>query len=159
MKMSSRVRVHKYLTEYLLTICLCVLSCFVGVLFCCMPWSISDKRRLLTYMQHTRKLTCMQHRKHYSCVSCYRASHEQLLACSAWKIACIQYTKVDSCAAHFVSHACFDSRHNKNWRTHACSPHVSVNLDVSCTVAIWQNAHTIIKIGLVSCLLKYVIVI
>ena len=74
----------------------------------------------------------MQHTKHYSQTSYCRAVHKLLLACSTR--AHLQYTKVDFCAAHFVSHACFDSSHDKNWRTHVCSLHLSVNLDVSCTV-------------------------
>ena len=48
----------------------------------------------------------------------------------------MQYTEVDSRATDFMWHVCFDWRHSKNWRTHACSPHTSVNLDLSCTVVV-----------------------
>ena len=76
-------------------------------------------------MQHTRRL-------HYLRASYYCAVHK-LLMCSAWKIARVQYTKVDSRAAHLMSHTCFDSNHNKIWRTHVCSLQAIVNLDMSCT--------------------------
>ena len=39
--------------------------------------------------------------------------HELFLACSAQKIAHVQYTKVDLHAAHFMSHVCFDSSQTK----------------------------------------------
>ena len=133
MKMSSRVEVRKYLIEYYF-LCIQRFITFCWVLVCCKPWSFSGKRWKLTCMEHTRRLLRMQHRKHYSRASYYYASHEKLLVCSARKIVCAQHTKVDSRAAHFVSHVCFDSRHDKNWITHACSSHTSVNLDVSCTV-------------------------
>ena len=55
------------------------------------------------------------------------AAHEALLPCfllscitriitcvQHTKIARMQYMKVDLHAAHFVSHMCFDSRHDKN---------------------------------------------
>ena len=66
--------------------------------------------------------------------SYYRAAHELLLTFTAQKIAFVWYTKVDLCAVHFMSRTCFNSSHNNNWRTHACSSHASVKLDVSCTV-------------------------
>ena len=72
--------------------------------------------------------------KHYSSAFYYHATHELLLTCSARKIACMQYIKVDLRAAHFVSHACFDSSHDKYCRKYVCSPHTSVNLNVSCTL-------------------------
>ena len=89
-------------------------------------------------MQHTRRLTHVQHMKHYLRASYYCAAHKLLLVCSTRKIARVQYKKVDSHAVHFTSHAYFDSSHDKNWRTHSSSPHASVNLDVSCTVADWS---------------------
>ena len=122
-----------------------IMFCWPGVFFCCMPWSFSDKRWLLTCMQHTRRLTHVQHMKHYSRASYYHAAHELLLACSAPKIAHVQYVKVDLNAAHFVSHVCFDLSHDKNRRTHACLPHASVKLDMSCTVAILVNTAPVIR--------------
>ena len=118
-------------------------TCFItlaGVLFHCMPWYFTGKRWLLICMQHTCRLSRVQHTKHYLRASYYRAAHKVLLACSAWNIARVQYTEVHPHAAHFVSHACFDSSHDKNWRTQACSLHGSVNLDLSCTIIIyWQH--------------------
>ena len=67
-----------------------------------------------------------------------------LLLCIIRIITHMQRTKNSSCAVHEswlawspfrVTHV-FDSRHDKNWRTHACSLRTSVNLDVSCTVCI-----------------------
>ena len=49
----------------------------------------------------------------YSCVSYHHAARELLLTCSTQKVSRMQYTKFDSHVAHFVSHACFDSSHNK----------------------------------------------
>ena len=43
-----------------------------------------------------------------SCASYYCAAHEVLLVWSVRNIVCVQYTKVDLCAAHFMSHACSD---------------------------------------------------
>ena len=94
----------------------------------------AGKRWLLTCIQHIRTLIHVQHTKCYSCASYHRAVHELLVACSAWKLVRMQYMKFDSLAVHFVPHACFNSSYDKNWRTHMCSPHASVNLDVSCTV-------------------------
>ena len=77
-------------------------------------------RWLFTCMQHIRRLTRVQHTKHYSRASYYHA-HKVLLVCSAQNIVHMQYTKVDSHAAHFVSQACFDWVTRQNWRTHMCS--------------------------------------
>ena len=46
--------------------------------------------------------------------SYHRAVHKLLLTCSTQKITRIQYTKFDLHVAHFVSHPCFDSSHDKN---------------------------------------------
>ena len=101
----------------------------------------AGKRWLLTCIQHSRRLIRVQHTKHHSRASYHHALHKLLLSCSARKMAHVQYTKFDSRATHFVSHACFDSSHDKNWRMHVCSPHASVNLDVSFTVVIWLSDH------------------
>ena len=65
MKMSSRVGICKYLTEYFLFPH--VLSCFAGVLFHCMPWSFSGK---------TAVNLLASHKKNDS-----RAAHKALLMC------------------------------------------------------------------------------
>ena len=64
-------------------------------------------------MHHTRRLTHMQHTKRYSHAPYYRAAHKLLLVCSVRKIASVQYMKVDSHAAHFVS---LDSSYNKKFK-------------------------------------------
>ena len=130
--MSSRKGVHKYLTKYYF---LCVYAFYHVLLGCFLLYA------LILLWQNMAVNLHAAHKKAYS-----HAAHEALLACfllscitritrvQRTKIARVQYTKVDSCAAHFVSHVCFDLSHDKKWRTHACSPHTSVNLEVSCTV-------------------------
>ena len=96
------------LDRILFSLCSCILSWFASILFCCMSWSFSGWRWMLTCMQHTTRLTRMQYTKHYSHASYYHAAHEVLLACSTQNIIHVQYTKVDSRATHFMSHMCFD---------------------------------------------------
>ena len=92
----------------------------------------------------------MQHTKDYSHASYYCASHKYIHTCSARKTARMQYMRVDLHAAHFVSHTCFDSSHNKNWITHACLLHVSVKLDMSCTVCTYciVSTHNVFPIDI-----------
>ena len=111
-----------------------VLSHFGSMLFRCIPWSFSGKGWLLTCIQHTRRLTRVQHTKYDLHASYYRTAHEVLLACSTRNIACVQYMKVDSRAVHLHSVTCIFLTLDKNWGTYACSPHASINLDVSCTI-------------------------
>ena len=61
------------------------------------------------------------------------SDYSKIICAQCTKIARLQYTKL-TCVQPILSHACCDSSHDKNWRTHACSPHAGVNLDVSCTV-------------------------
>ena len=139
------IGVHKYLTEYYFLHVHAFYHDLLGCFFIIrMPWYLTGKRCLLTCMQHIRRLTrvLLQHTKHYSHASYYHAAHKILLACSARNIAHIQFTKGYSCATHFVSHACFDLSHDKNWRTHTCSLHASVNLDVNCTAVTMPVLHT-----------------
>ena len=114
-----------------------LLGCFFVV---CLDPSLAKD---VTCMQYTRRLTHVKHTKHYSRASYYRAAHKLLLVCSARKIAHAKYTKVDSCAAHFVSHTCFDSSHAKYWRMHACSLHASVNLrhELYCITRVLTTVH------------------
>ena len=107
---------------------------FVSMCFITFCWAAFSLYALILLGQNTAVNLHASHKKTIS-----RAAHEALLACflllcSTRKIVRVQYTKIDLHAAHFVSHACFDSSHYKNWRTHTCSLHTSVNLDVSCTV-------------------------
>ena len=103
-----------------------------------------------TWIINCMLLTIVQHMNYQLHASYYRAAHELLIACfllscstriithvQHTKIARMQYTKVDLRVAHFISHVCFDSRHDKNWRTPACSLQACVNLDVSCTIAMY----------------------
>ena len=126
MKMSSTVGVRKYLTEYY----------FLRVhTFYYVLWSAFSLYALIPLWQKTAVNLHTAHKKTDLC-----AAHEALLVC--FLLLCItriithvqHMKKVNSRVAHFVLHACFDSRHDKNWRTHACSSHASVNLDMSCTV-------------------------
>ena len=106
---SGFIGMHKYVLDWILfSSCPHVLSHFASVLFCCMSWSFSGKRWLLTCMQQIRRLTHMQHAKRYSRASCCHAAHEVLLVCSARNIALMLYMTAYSRAAYFMSHVCFD---------------------------------------------------
>ena len=135
-KMSFRVDWNRgmYITIFFVS------TCFIT--FCWCAFSLYALILLWQKMAVNLHAAC---KKTNSC-----AAQEALLACfllscstqsishvQHTKIAYVQYTKVNSHAAHFMSHTCFDSSHNKKWRTHTCSSHVSVNLDMSCTVAKW----------------------
>ena len=81
----------------------------------------------MTRMQHTRRITRVQHTKSDSCaVSPLACSTWILLACSAGNIA-----RMQPVACHMRFRRVW---HDKNWRTHACSAHASVNLEISCII-------------------------
>ena len=94
-----------------------------------MPLFFSGKRWQLTCVQHTRRLTGVQHMKYYSCASYNCAAHkdgsgvahEIELACSAQKL-----TLVSQVSSVRVTRQKYKNTH--------MLPHVSVNLDMSCTV-------------------------
>ena len=81
----------------------------------------------VTRVQYTRRVTRVQHTKSDSrAVSLLACSTQISLMCSARNIACMQ-----PIACH-TSLTCGSL--DKNWRTHMCSVHVNVNLEMSCTV-------------------------
>ena len=90
----------------------------------------SGKGWQLTCVQHTRRLTRVQHMKYYSRASYNRAAHkdgpraahEIELACSTQKIT-------------LVSHASSVRVTRQKYKNTRVLPHVSVNLEMSCTVA------------------------
>ena len=131
MKMSSRVGVHKYMTEYYF---LCV-RMFYHVLLGCffvvrIPWSFSGKRRLLTCIQHTRRLesraahgallTCFLLSCITQIITCKNSSHavhESWLACSSFHITYVFWLQL----RQKLKNTCVFTTHE--WK-----------LDVSCTV-------------------------
>ena len=99
--------------------------------FHCMPWFFSGKGWQLTCVQHTRRLTRVQHTKYYSHASYNRAAHEDgfyaaheiELTCSTQKIT-------------LVSHASSVWVTRQKYKNTCVLPHVSVNLEMSCTVTV-----------------------
>ena len=131
-KRHNRVGIRKYLTEYYFlhgvhTFYHVLLGCFFVV--CLIP-----SLAVNLYAAHNKTDS--------------RAAHKALLAC--FLLSCItqiitQMQRMKNslhavheswlvCSLFRLTRVLFDSRHSKNWRTHACSSHVSVNLVVSCTV-------------------------
>ena len=109
------------------------------VIFC---WGTFSLYALVLLWQKTAVNLHAAHKKTDS-----RAAHKALLACFllsciTWIITRVQRTENSSCVVHESWLACspfyvirvFCLSHDKNWRTHTCSPHASVNLDMSCTV-------------------------
>ena len=108
-----QLRMTRYSLNLSLLISLCG-ACALCYQTCKIISACAVNRWLLTCIQHTRRLIRVQHTKHYSHAPYHHAAHELLLVCNTQKITCVQYTKFDSLATHFVSHACFDLSHDKN---------------------------------------------
>ena len=85
-----------------------IFTCFSSVPFHCIPRFFPGKGWQLTCVQHTRRLTRVQHTKYYSHASYYHAAYKVWIMYSTQNIACTQYTRVDLCTAHCVSHVSFD---------------------------------------------------
>ena len=82
----------------------------------------------MIHVQHTRRVTRVQHTKSDSrAVVLLACSTWISLVCSAWNTARVRPV---ACHTH-LTHVSL----NKNWRTHACSVHTSVNLEISCTIS------------------------